>query len=136
MAHTLVTAIGFLAFKRKTLQRDISIGNVLIRDAGDDDGTEACLIDFDYAKVTNGTKPTLIQTFKSKTPEFDDDEEDVKRILQRRFKKRGLELPHHISDALLLFPDDAANYIKYLLTTLPSSRMNFKAENAGLFGDD
>ncbi|KAG6847924.1 hypothetical protein H0H93_004861, partial [Arthromyces matolae] len=54
--------IVYLYFHKKTLQRDISIGNILICPGTGNGNTRGCLIDFDYAKVADVMKNTFIES--------------------------------------------------------------------------
>ncbi|KAG6918269.1 hypothetical protein DXG01_015643 [Tephrocybe rancida] len=54
-------ALEYLAYEQRTLQRDISPGNVLIHFPGGTSPTEGCVIDFDSAKMTEEMRPTILR---------------------------------------------------------------------------
>ncbi|KAG6898920.1 hypothetical protein C0995_007787 [Termitomyces sp. Mi166 len=60
VTNHIAEALKFLYFQKKTLQQDISIGNLMISSINGAENTEGCLIDFDYAKVVKKTKPTFL----------------------------------------------------------------------------
>ncbi|KAF5374618.1 hypothetical protein D9615_008972 [Tricholomella constricta] len=61
-----VQALKFLHLQAKTIQRDISIGNILI--CLDDTGhSRGCLIDLDHAMKTTDVKPTILTRARAAT---------------------------------------------------------------------
>ncbi|KAG6829114.1 hypothetical protein H0H92_005656 [Tricholoma furcatifolium] len=60
VCNHVVQALEWLYYEKKTLQRDISPGNVMITPVRGKE-TQGCIIDFDYAKVIEHTTPTTVK---------------------------------------------------------------------------
>ncbi|KAG6893455.1 hypothetical protein C0995_000496, partial [Termitomyces sp. Mi166 len=109
--------LEFLYFQKKTLQRDISIGNVLISSINGAENTEGCLIDFDYAKVVKKTKPTFLNQASNLIL---DEEQEVLRGVYRFW---GKKLPSRVDHALAPHPA-APSYLLDLRTIIKVSPSN------------
>ncbi|KAG6848664.1 hypothetical protein H0H93_015062 [Arthromyces matolae] len=103
-------AIEYLYFDRKTLHRDISVGNILIcRGAGEGEA-RGCLIDMDCAKVVEAMKPTFLQSAKESSSS-----ENAFCSSIREYQFHGRKLPSLVADAMAhLSDDDALESLQYL----------------------
>ncbi|KAG6858379.1 hypothetical protein C0995_000433, partial [Termitomyces sp. Mi166 len=119
-------ALEFLYFQKKTLQRDISIGNVLISSINGAENTEGCLIDFDYAKVVKKTKPTFLNQASNLI--LDEEQE----VLRGAYRFWGKKLPSRVAHALASHA--ALGYLLDLRTIIkvsPSSEISLSEEDIG-----
>jgi hypothetical protein len=104
-----------LYFTHGVLQRDVSIGNILISKVGDKIG--GLVNDLDYAKQTEAFKKPLLQGMST---ELDEDLELEKRILQRR---QGVQIPDKLMHALKRAEQREGEYIamcQEILDKVPS----------------
>lgn len=108
MVSNIVQALEFLYYKKGVLQRDISIGNILICPA-DSGPPRGRLIDLDYAKRTADRKPTLLN--KAKAAETDNTQV---ALLQVAFSVLGEHLSEAASQALVF--DRNLALVKFCLT--------------------
>ncbi|KAG6846898.1 hypothetical protein H0H93_011218 [Arthromyces matolae] len=95
----IVEALGYLYFDKKTLQRDISIGNILITSFDDDNIGQGCLVDFDHAKMVTDVKKTLMEEGKCRK------EENLKPVegylaFVTHYRLHGRSLPPNIAHNL------------------------------------
>ncbi|KAG6857995.1 hypothetical protein C0995_003483, partial [Termitomyces sp. Mi166 len=112
-------ALEFLYFQKKTLQRDISIGNVLISSINGAENTEGCLIDFDYAKVVEKTKPTFLNQAGNLVLAKE------REGWRNGYRLWGKELPQRAAHALAFYN---INYVEDLETII--ERASFSAETS------
>ncbi|KAG6918272.1 hypothetical protein DXG01_015646 [Tephrocybe rancida] len=134
-----VKALEYLAYEQKTLQRDISPGNVLIHFPGGTSPTEGCVIDFDSAKTTEEMRPTIAQ-HHANVSNTEWTKKDQYRLLKMQLDLDEIDkqLPDDTLCALARHPNNLRTmlYLQCMTTTPLFPNNAFTAESVGLFGKD
>ncbi|KAG6814726.1 hypothetical protein H0H93_012465, partial [Arthromyces matolae] len=133
----IVEALEYLYFDKKTLQRDISIGNILITSLDDDNIGKGCLVDFDHAKVVTDVKKTLMEEGKCRK------EENLKPVegylaFVTHYRLHGRSLPPNIAHNLAYGSDPLTLlYLRELTEFVDESTLSnpLKPEDVGLLDE-